>query len=58
MPFIGSENELAHPKIENIFKSKKQREIDDVLRLASCNGQNEHQKFRNPGTTTKHSHNP
>ena len=62
MPFIDSEDQPAHPKIENIFKSKQQKQIDDVLRLASSNGHKEHQKFRNPVTTPnsniKHNHNP
>ena len=58
MPIIDSEDQPAHPRIEKIFKSKKQREIDDILRLASTNGKKKHQKFRNPATTPNSNHKP
>ena len=58
MPFIDSEDQPAHPRIEKIFKSKKQKEIDDILRLASTNGKKKHQKFRNPATTPNSNHKP
>ena len=38
MPQIEKEDQPAHPRIENIFKSKKEQEVDDLLKLASSYG--------------------